>query len=261
MTESSPGAQRTVYEDVLGRIQRGELCPGDQVPSERALEAQHGVARLTARRALEALAAEGKITTLPGKRGRYVREYQALEWRLSEFERGPRLDSPEEGRDDWAARVAAAGREPRQETSVWQGTVEQAEDDRVGDWLQLPADARVIERRRIRLVDGVPWQLSSSWFPRWLADEEGGHLLLADHDVVVPGGILRYIGQPQVGWKDRIVPRLPTDGEIRALRLPPRGTAVAEHVRIGLAADRRPIRVMKTIAPGDRHVLIYEMDA
>jgi hypothetical protein len=40
----------------------------------------------------------------------------------------------------------------------------------------------------------------------------------------------------------------------------PTGTPVAEHMRTGLGKDRKPLRVMLTIAPGDRHALVYELD-
>lgn len=39
------------------------------------------------------------------------------------------------------------------------------------------------------------------------------------------------------------------------------GTPVAAITRTGYGADDRPLRVMVTIAPGDRHLLVYEWEA
>lgn len=56
-----------------GRIESGELCPGDPVPSESALAQRYGVARGTARHALAELEGAGLVESVPG-RGRFVRQ-------------------------------------------------------------------------------------------------------------------------------------------------------------------------------------------
>jgi GntR family transcriptional regulator len=53
------------------RIQRGEIPPGRPVPSETQLMGEHGVARLTARKAVRVLADEGLVEVVRG-RGAYV---------------------------------------------------------------------------------------------------------------------------------------------------------------------------------------------
>ncbi len=56
-----------------GQIERGEIAPGRPVPSESRLMQEHGVARLTARKAVRVLASEGLVEVVPG-RGAYVTE-------------------------------------------------------------------------------------------------------------------------------------------------------------------------------------------
>jgi GntR family transcriptional regulator len=55
-----------------GQIQSGELAPGRIVPSETTLMQEHGVARGTVRKAIDALAEEGLVNRVQG-RGTFVR--------------------------------------------------------------------------------------------------------------------------------------------------------------------------------------------
>jgi DNA-binding GntR family transcriptional regulator len=64
---------RRIADDLRGQIERGELAPGDALPSEAALVEEYDVARGTARQALAALEAAGLIEAKHGK-GRYVCE-------------------------------------------------------------------------------------------------------------------------------------------------------------------------------------------
>ena len=52
-------------------IERGDYPPGRAIPSETRLMQEHGVARLTARKAVRVLANEGLVEVVQG-RGAYV---------------------------------------------------------------------------------------------------------------------------------------------------------------------------------------------
>ncbi len=54
-------------------IERGDYLPGRPIPSETTLMQEHGVARLTARKAVRVLADEGLVEVVRG-RGAYVAE-------------------------------------------------------------------------------------------------------------------------------------------------------------------------------------------
>ncbi len=75
-----------VYEQVKafikGHISSGNWKPGDPVPSESALMAQFGVARMTVNRALRELAAEGMVTRIQGS-GTRVAELHRISSRLT----------------------------------------------------------------------------------------------------------------------------------------------------------------------------------
>lgn len=67
---------RRIAADLREKIERGELRPGELLPSEAALTAQYGVSRWTARQALVELQGAGLVDAVHGK-GRFVRERPA----------------------------------------------------------------------------------------------------------------------------------------------------------------------------------------
>lgn len=62
-----------IAEGLIGQIEAGELAPGDQLAPERELSEKLGVNRMTLRRALRALEAQGLITRKHGV-GTYIAE-------------------------------------------------------------------------------------------------------------------------------------------------------------------------------------------
>lgn len=72
----NPDSYEPAYRQLAGiiraAIERGELAPGQVVPSEATLVQEHKVARETARRAIGLLRSEGLVVTESG-RGTFVR--------------------------------------------------------------------------------------------------------------------------------------------------------------------------------------------
>ncbi len=64
---------RQLAEILRARIERGDWEPGRAIPSESRLCQEYDLARMTVRRALAELAADGVIFTVTG-RGSYVAE-------------------------------------------------------------------------------------------------------------------------------------------------------------------------------------------
>jgi GntR family transcriptional regulator len=128
----------------------------------------------------------------------------------------------------------------------------------VAERLELdPETALTVVRERVRIVDHDPYALADSYFPEELVR---GTPLMLPEDVSAPGGVLASVGLVQARYRDEITVRMPTRAEVEKLSLPS-ATPVAVHMRTGYDENNRPLRVMITILPGDRHVIRYDVSA
>jgi DNA-binding GntR family transcriptional regulator len=250
------GSARPLREQIADKLRQlitdGELQPGDRLSPEEVLAEQYKVSRHTIRQALQDLTAEGLLMASRG-RGRIVRAYKPLTWHISRYEsRHHHEEAGDSGEDQWSVDVRAQGREPRQDVKV--EIVEPPEH--VAALLGVGPDELVVVRRRVRYVDEVPYQLADSYFRASLVQ---GTPLMQPRDVYAPGGVLASLGHIQTRYVDDLVVRMPTKQEATRLGLP-QGTPVAELTRTGYDKDDVPLRVMVTIAPGDRHRFRWELD-
>jgi GntR family transcriptional regulator len=80
LTMTDPMDPTPLYEQVANliaaRIEAGQLKPRDPIPSELAIQQEYGVARGTARKAVEVLRERGLVVTIP-QRGSFVAERPA----------------------------------------------------------------------------------------------------------------------------------------------------------------------------------------
>jgi GntR family transcriptional regulator len=126
------------YAQIAAQIERaiaaGELGPGDRLPSERELAAEHGVSRMTVRQALQTLESRGLLRRAIGRSG-------------GSFVARPKLE---------------------RDLRMFSGLSEQLRRQGVA------AGARIVSTReadgaieivRVRLADGEPFALERSSFP------------------------------------------------------------------------------------------------
>lgn len=218
---------------------------GGKLPSEADLMKQHGVSRTTVRAALKELQNEGLIRSISGL-GYFVRELEHFEYRpQDDFRRRATFHDADSFTN------AAAKRNPTQKIDVRIAT---AEPD-VARRLRVAEGALVLIRRRLRFLDGVPYQINDSHYP--LDIVEGTEIM---RPTSIDRGVneaLADLGHAQVRALDEIYLRMPKPDEIRQLQLGP-GTPVAEHIITGFTADDRVVRMVRAIIPGDRNVITFE---
>lgn len=247
-------ARSSLYQQVAAdlrlKIYSGVLKPGDQIPTETELVAAHDVSRNTVRLALGELENEGLILRMR-RRGTFVRESRPLLIRPQGELRplgdaGPRYDS-------FVHAVTGEGRSAGQNIEVQ--IVQPPED--VSTRLELIDKALAVVRRRLRFVDGQPYNTNDSYFPL---------KIVGDSDIVRPDNIVRganrvleELGHPQVRVVDDISARMPTPDESFRLQLEP-GTPVVVYVRVGYDGDDIPVRVAVSVLPADKHLIRYELE-
>jgi GntR family transcriptional regulator len=188
---------------VRDQIVRGDLIPGDEVPSERELAAAWSVARPTAARALEVLRRQGLLESRQGS-GTYVRAQQGV----------PRARERYERARDLGTMYGAAESVEFIATDMVVGPAH------VTEALGVPAESRVARRTRLLRGEGNrPIELSTSWFTSAMA-EQAPRLLEPER---LRGGTGKYIaettGRVSEYARDRVAARLASPEELRLLDL------------------------------------------
>jgi GntR family transcriptional regulator len=252
-----------VYERLADELRQGIVSgrykPGDRLPSTLELMERTGVANLTVRGAYRVLIEEGLVESV-NKRGFYVRQPNAVTWRMNAGQRGRRPGASP--LDAWAADVAAAGRAHREETSV---AIEDCSTPvmgtPVGERLALPEGSRVLVRRTIRYTGPAGDTPSSD--ADSLSDEYYPYDLVRDTPLASPGPadpveVLAGTGHKLRRHTDELRPRLATTDERRLLTLP-QVSVVLELTRTAYAADHTPTVVLHQIRRGDGATFTYEI--
>lgn len=232
----------------LAAILRARIDDGSyegRLPSEAELMDEFGVSRTTVRAALAALLNQGLLTSASGV-GYFVRQLERFLYRpQDDFRRTPINSEVDK------FTLAARKRNPSQTIEV--SLVHPPEP--IARRLLVPQDEVVVRRKRLRLLDGMPYQINDSYYPRDVVDGT---------EAMVPGDVSRGVnevlaenGFAQVRALDEIWVRMPTPEEADRLTLGP-GTPVGVHMITGFTADDRPIRVVRTILPGDRNIITFD---
>ena len=242
---------RQIADHLRAAIERGELRPGDKLPSEAALIRHYHVARMTARQAVQELRGEGRVVSEQG-RGVFVR--QPLPVRRLASERFARRHR-EAGLAAFSAEAAKSGFTP----SVDQIEVSRAlPPPEVRTRLRLPEESFVVVRSRRYLADGRPVETAVSYIPADIAD--GTRIAELDTG---PGGIyaqLEEMGDALDRFTEEVSARMPTAAERRWLDLSP-GTPVIILVRTAFDVSGRPVEVCDTVKSAAAYVLEYDFPA
>lgn len=130
------------------RIASGEIGPGSRLPSEPALALEHGVSRVTVRRALDSLAADGLVDRRVGS-GTFVREPETPRPIIADFS-NMLTHLVEMGRRTGVRLLAFSYGAP---------------PDGVAQALLLRPGERTQRSVRVRLIDGQPFSYLTTHVP------------------------------------------------------------------------------------------------
>jgi len=225
-----------ITEGLLDQIESGKLAPGARLPSERKLSEALGVNRLTLRRALSRLEAQGVIIRQHGK-GNFVTEpkIERRTGRLVSFTTGMQRRGYTPG-----ARVITFEQRPAEVA--------------IAGHLELPVSTLVYYVRRLRSINQEPVMLEELWLPvhlfpgfeRYdLTSRSVYEIMEKEYDVSM--GKARRALEPVVA----------TEYEAELLGVETGAPLMLER-RIGFDRDERLVEYGKDLYRGDRFRFVTE---
>jgi len=217
---------------IAARIAAGDLAPGDALPPERRLAELHGVSRVTVRRALEKLAADGLIEPRHGS-GTFVTQ---------------RMRQPLSTLTGFSEDVRARGMVPGA-TTLDLGTGIATPEEAIG--LGLRPGRPVTRITRLRTANGMPLAIeTTALVPEAVPDPAAIEGSLYD--------LLSSRGLRPVRATQRLTAVALDRHEADLLEVPP-GSPGLGIVRVGYLADGRPIEYTRSTYRGDRWDFVAEL--
>ncbi len=225
---------RRVQEYLRDGIERGAWAAGTAIPSEKALAAQFDIARMTARQAVDGLIHEGLVVRVHG-RGTFVTT--------------PRVERELTRMHGFSEDMRAHGMAPS--SRLLRREVIPAPSE-VSEALGLERREAVIILKRVRLADGTPIALESSYLRYDLCHS----ILTADLET---GSLYTFLqGSAGVSFRcatQELQAALPTSAEAEVLEVPRRYPVlvVTQTTFVDAGADDIPAIFGRTLYRGDRY--------
>ena len=260
-------ARQTAYAQIAADLRRailgGQYEPstqephGKELPSAAELGARYGVSQKTAARAVQQLVTEGFAEARSGMRATAIpRTQRTVRWPMA----GRYARARDAGGLVFATDMEGRAVEKRVTATGWVRV-----PPFLAAALSLQASARVWSRSRCMFVDGVPAELSVSYFPPPVTD-------LAP-DLMTPGafpeggvvGVLERAGHHIARTVNEVRARLATSNELEAFGadpslepLPSRIMLEVSHVTYG--ADDQPLEAVVSVRPATDSAVAFETD-
>lgn len=220
------------YKD---QITRGDLKPGEKIPSDRQIAVEWGVVRPTAEKAVKALQVQGFVERRQGS-GTYVVD-QRIATRARELYARARqfgkIYAP-----GWYAVIKSAGLVDA--------------PDHVAEALGVQPGAQVIRRHRVTHNDEhEPVETSVSWLDGRLA-EKAPKLVEADRIRIGSVGYVESVtGRSASHARDLVAARVPTDEERADLQLSADDSAVLVYRHTVYDKANRPMEFAEAVYPSN----------
>lgn len=214
------------------KIEDGEWEPRASIPSERQLEVLYNISRTTVREAIDALVRQGFLYREHG-RGTFVSP-QKLQKGLMEL-------------TSFSEDLIRRGMQPGQVIRSLERVVP---SPRILQRLELAAGTSVLRIERVRLGDGVPIGLQTSYLA--LREDQ----TISFEEMQAAGSLYRILQE-----KFQVIPTeaeetlevtLATPEEARLLEIAP-GAPLLLNQRLLFSQERKPVEFVKILYRGDRY--------
>lgn len=235
MAVDAAGAKRSQVRERLESL-IGAMLPGEPIPAERELARDLGVARMTLRRAVDELVLERRLVRRHGS-GTFV---------------APSRVAKPLSATSFSADMRARGLRPGSRTVSWR---RQPAGLAYAALLEIPANATILNVRRLRLADDIPMALEDLYVPQDLVpgltgDElEGGsfyQVLAERYGVTIRSG------------EQVIEPCLVEETEAALLEVPA-GEPAFGFERTSRTSDGRVAEFVRSVYRGDRYRIVAQI--
>ncbi len=216
-------------------IAKGDLLPGDRLPTQRALAQQYHASHMTVRRAINELIHEGVIYAIAGK-GIYVAEQK------QDAETEPLM-----GFTEYMAHRGLKASTILLDAQIISASTVMARS------LEVELGANLVYLRRLRLADGLPVGIQTAYLPHELCPG------LLDHDLERNSlfATLRNVYHLRLtDYSFGIGAKPPDEEQVRLLGIhEPSATAVLVAEQLTFLDDGAPIEFVRSVYRGDRYRL------
>ncbi|MBD3662352.1 GntR family transcriptional regulator [Sulfitobacter aestuariivivens] len=225
-TTSGMPLYRQIVVILTNRLNAGTLRPGDVVPGEAAVCAEFGVSRITARRALNELAAMGRVVRERGKGTRVL-----------PFEASPA--AMKASLDGLLENVGHMGRVTTVKVLETRNIPATAE---VAEMLELEEGAVVQRAVRVRALADAPMSYLVTIVPKQIATQIEGQDLSR-----TPLLLLLEEAGVQVASATQTISATVADAEVAHALTVPAGSPLIEVNRLVRDADNRPVEMIRVL--------------
>lgn len=244
-----------IADDLRAQIERGDLKPGEQLPTELELRERYEASRNTIRDAIKRLIALGLVETRPGQGTFVTQKIDPFVTTLT-GDRESKRASGGEG----TAYLSEVSEQHRKPTESVPRVEIQVPSPEVALRLRIGSGVQVVSRHQQRYIDDIPWSLQTTYYPMEFVTSGKAPMLLMAEDIA--DGTVAYLkktmGLEQVGYRDWITARTPDSTEQAFFQIPHDST-VFEVFRTGFDQDGKPMRVTVTVFPSDRNQFIVNV--
>jgi GntR family transcriptional regulator len=236
-----PDSPLPLYQQIVAiltsRISGGDWAVGTRLPGEHEMAAEFGVSRITAKRALDELAAAGLVKRERG-RGTRVLEPAAA----------PPMRSSIAGWLDTVAHMQ------RTTSVVLLDFGNESAPPVVAEALGIAPGGRALRATRVRTLDGAPMSHLTAWLPEGVA----AHLWAADLEAVPLLTLIERAGISVASARQTVSATLAAPDVAQALALYA-GAPLLEVRRVVSDADGRPVQYLRALYHPDRYQMAMTM--